>query len=449
MADDINGLTAGQQEALAGEIAARELLYTVAVDKPRPILTGGQPGSGKSYIVDQLAVAFEPIGGIITVDPDAIRPQLPYMKDRIAVGDLDIPKAANVDAGTVAYKLVQIAKTERRNLLIDGTLQNTDRAIGLAKELSAAGYQVEMHAMAVYPDLSHARTYTWREAQIATSPTGFGRGVSDEFHDQAVAGFAKTVDAYQVDKFVTSIALYSAGGTKDAECRLSGGQWVPDIAMSRVLKAAHESPTPAIKLATVDAWQMARDAMQRRAAEPQEQAKVAQFHLAAVERLEPAQRPPAPATPQQSAERYEQMRQAEATEIRSRAAKLATVLQGQLDTARASISEHRGSMPAAPRGPAAWIPGTEAAYSRKQNAWIDTHNELKGAASRIEKRLDTVVEFAQPGRAERLAASIVTWREPELARSATEFADTQRQQKVAALMQEREQQHRQRKSQSR
>ena len=172
-------------------------------------------------------------------------------------------------------------------------------------------------------------------------------------------------------------------------------------------------PLPGIKLATVDAWQMARDAMQRRAANPQEQAKVAQFHQAAVGRLEPSQQLPALATPAQSAERYDKACQFEANAIRERAGRLATALQSQLTGARADLAEHRATMPAAPRGPAAWIPGAEASYSRKQNAWIDTHNELKGVASRIEKRFDTVAEFAQPGSklypaaAERLAATKV------------------------------------------
>lgn len=453
MADEPKGLTPGQQDALAGVIAARELRYTSAVESPRAILTGGQPGSGKSYIVDHLAVTLPPAGGIITIDPDAIRPELPYMRDRIAAGDLDIPNAANVDAGTVAYRLVQIAKAERRNLLIDGTLQNTERAVGLARELADAGYQVELHGMAVYPDLSHARTYTRREAQIAASPTGFGRGVSDEFHDQAVAGFTKTVAAYQVDKLVTTIALYTAGGTKEAECRLSGGQWVPDISMPQVIKVAHERPTPAIKLATVDAWQMAREAMQRRAADPQEQAKVAGFHLAAVERLEPAQRPPAPPTPQQAADRYDKACEAEASAIRQRAAKLATRLQDQLDTKRAAVDAHRGTMPASPRGPAAWLPGIEAAHARKMGAWIDADNRLERAAGRIEKRLDRVAEYAapastSPGAAERLAASNVGRREPELARVASAYATAQREQRAAEVMQEREQQ-RQRQTRSR
>lgn len=441
----IKGLTPDEQDELANVIASTAFSYTQAVDHPRAILTGGQPGSGKSYIVDTLAVQFEPIGGIVTVDPDAIRPRLPYMQGRIAAGELDIPDVANIDAGTVAYKVVQLAKAEQRNVLIDGTLQNTPRAIGLAKELTAAGYQVEMHGMAVYPDLSHARTYTRREAQIATSPTGFGRGVGDAFHDQAVAGFAKTVDAYQVDKLVTTIALYNSGNSIEAECSLVGGQWEPQVSMADVLRNAHGNPTPAVRVAAVDAWQLARDAMRERRADDQEQSKVTAFRADAISRLDPAT----------AADRFDAACAAETAEVRRRADRLQAAIGARLDTLREAVKEHRAEMPVAPKGPAGWLPGAERAYGKKLDSWVDQNNALKAAADRLEKRLDRVAEYAErplpgyPGRAERLAETIVSKREPELARVASVFHEAKRIEDITATMKVQEEQQQQRRARSR
>lgn len=446
MADDqIVGLTSAEQDELASVIASTAFSFTQAVDRPRAILTGGQPGSGKSYIVDSLAVQFEPIGGIVAIDPDAIRPRLPYMQERIAAGELDVPDVANVDAGTIAYKMVQLAKAEHRNVLIDGTLQNTPRAIGLANELTAAGYQVEMHGMAVYPDLSHARTYTRREAQIAASPTGFGRGVGDAFHDQAVAGFAKTVDAYQVEKVVTKIALYNSGNTIEAECSLVGGQWEPQVSMAQVLKNAHENPSPAVRVAAVDAWQLARDAMRDRRADDQEQAKIVAFRAAAITRLDPAT----------AADRFEAACAAEAAEVRRRADRLQGIIGARLDTLREAVKDHRAEMPVAPKGPAGWVPGAERSYAKKLDAWVDQNNSLKASADRIEKRLDRVAEYAErgtpgyPGRAERLAEAAVTRREPELARTAGSFLETKRLEEITASLKAHEEQQQQRRTRGR
>ena len=271
-------LTDAERQRLAERAIEDDLAASRPVDHPRAVLTGGQPGSGKSQIVAAISFQFEVSGeGAVIVDPDEIRPTLPYMRERIAAGNLDTPDAANSDAGTIAYKMVQIAKSKRRNLLIDGTLQNTSRAVDLADELHFAGYSVEMHGMAVSPDLSHARTYARREAQIASSSSGFGRGVGDEFHDQAVAGFAETVTAYQTRYKVDAMALYDDQGAKIAETRLIDGHWEPPLSMATALADARQNPSPEVLQTTFETWTLARDLMAARNADGAELAKVTDY----------------------------------------------------------------------------------------------------------------------------------------------------------------------------
>jgi hypothetical protein len=287
--DAPRGLTPAEQMAHAAELMRKALGRTAPREEPTAILTGGQPGSGKSYITRSVGVRFEGVGGLVVIDPDEIRPTLPYMKSRIEAGDLDVPDVANVDAGTIAYQMVQIAKRERRNVLVDGTLQNTGRAVGLAEEMREARYGVEFHGMAVYPDLSHARTYTRREEQIEESPTGFGRGVSDEFHDQAVRGYSHTVDTFQRKASVDSMTFYGGEGRSTVQTRLENGSWVPAVSMADELRREHERPTPAVLDTTTRAWRSAVDRMQSRGAPAAELAKVMGFRDAAVVRSVKAQ----------------------------------------------------------------------------------------------------------------------------------------------------------------
>lgn len=287
--DAPRGLTPAEQMAHAAELMRKALGRTAPREDPTAILTGGQPGSGKSYITKSVGVRFEGVGGLIVIDPDEIRPTLPYMKSRIEAGNLDVPDVANVDAGTIAYQMVQIAKQERRNVLVDGTLQNTQRAVGLAEEMRQARYGVEFHGMAVYPDLSHARTYTRREEQIEESPTGFGRGVSDEFHDQAVRGYSLTVETFQNKASVDSMTFYGGEGRSTVQTRLENGSWVPAVSMADELRREHERPTPAVLDTTTRAWRSAVDKMQARGAPATELAKVMGFRDAAVVRSVKAQ----------------------------------------------------------------------------------------------------------------------------------------------------------------
>jgi predicted ABC-type ATPase len=275
------GLTPRQQMEHAMRLMERQLPRTSPMDRPRAVLTGGQPGSGKSYIVRSVGVQFEGMGGAVVVDPDEIRPTLPYMAERIAKGDLDIPGVANVDAGTIAYQMIQIAKREKRNVIVDGTLQNTGRAVDLADELRKAEYGVHFHGMAVYPGLSHARTYKRLEEQIEQSPTGFGRGVSDEFHDQAVKGYGLTVETFQKKASVNSMTFHYGDGARTVETRYVDGHWVPAVDMRKELEQVQERPTPEIAKETVETWSSAVDKMRTRGADAAEIARVDGFRQAA------------------------------------------------------------------------------------------------------------------------------------------------------------------------
>ena len=279
-------LSEAEQQAHARHLMKEALQKSQAVDRPRAVLTGGQPGSGKSYIVNSVGVEFEGMGGVIKIDPDEIRPTLPYMAERIAAGNLDIPNAANIDAGTIAYQMVQIAKEHRRNIVIDGTLQNTSRALDLAGEMRKAEYHVEFHGMATYPDLSHARTYSRREEQIAQSPTGFGRGVSDEFHDQAVKGFGLTVEMFQQKAAVDSMTLHFGNEGPPVSTRFINGSWAPAVDMKATLDHAHQQPSPEVLKQASDTWTTASKAMKARNADPEEIAKVDKLCNSAMDREE-------------------------------------------------------------------------------------------------------------------------------------------------------------------
>lgn len=256
------GLSKSEQQELAAELVEERLAITMAVPNPTAILTGGQPGAGKSVAKEQVVARFADAGGIIDIDPDDIRPALPYMDAFRAKGGSAIPDFANTDAGDVAYLVLQGVKTEKRNVLVDGTLRNTDRATDLALDLKAIGFNVEFHGMAVYPDLSHARTYLRREKEIQQSTTGFGRAVDDAFHHAAVDGYATTVKAFYEDKQVARMVLYDRAGAVATDVKLEAGEWAvpglgavpPDKNPVTVLHQAHTQPDAATLHEAAATW---------------------------------------------------------------------------------------------------------------------------------------------------------------------------------------------------
>ncbi|TAL63698.1 MAG: hypothetical protein EPN79_16215 [Burkholderiaceae bacterium] len=101
--DAVKGLTPAEQQAWAERLVRRRLLGTSAPAALLAVLTGGQPGAGKSAIVATQGPRLNKLGGTVVVDPDKIRPTLPYMRQIIEAGNLLVPDVADRDAGTVAY----------------------------------------------------------------------------------------------------------------------------------------------------------------------------------------------------------------------------------------------------------------------------------------------------------------------------------------------------------
>lgn len=286
---DQQPLSTAERDKLARSLIDVQLGMTKAVDEPKAVLTAGQPGSGKSVIVRSISVQFEGMGGAITIDPDAIRPNIPYMRERIAKGDLSIPDAAYQDAGTIAAGMMKMGAEANRNIIYDGTLSNTFYAKQNSDYLRANSYRVEIHGMAVDPDLSHARTYSRREAEIASSPTGFGRGVGDKFHDDAVSGLVSTIKALQDEGKVDAIVLYDRTGRKVGSAQLEEGRWVPDKSMADELKKVHAFPDQGSRDEAAKTWDKAATLMDVRNADPDDRRKVEAFRDAAR-----ALAPPAP-----------------------------------------------------------------------------------------------------------------------------------------------------------
>ena len=194
MVHAVQGLSPSERKTKARELLNKDLSTTHAVQTPTAVFTGGQPGSGKSITRKHVVAEYDHSGGIIEIDPDQIRLDFDYMRPMIAAGGQDIPGFAYSDAGRVAFHMVGYAAEAKRNALIDGTLKNIDHTLQLIGKLRAAGYKIEIHGMAVYPGLSHARTYARREEEIANSPSGFGRGVDDDYHHEAVHGYMHTIE---------------------------------------------------------------------------------------------------------------------------------------------------------------------------------------------------------------------------------------------------------------
>lgn len=194
---------------LAQDWIEPKLYQTERQERPTAILLAGQSGAGKSTVSNDLRQALQQRGGYIAVDADHFRHHLPYVED-LDREDADFSTQTQVDAGALANAIRDEAIKNRRNLVIDGTLRDSDAAIELAKTLRDNGYRVELHAMAVNEQISYERaTSRYERDRAAGKPA---RYVSKDWHDRSYAGMADSVRRLEYSAAVDRVSVYDRLG---------------------------------------------------------------------------------------------------------------------------------------------------------------------------------------------------------------------------------------------
>lgn len=210
-------------EQVYTKIERHALDHTVAQEKPRAILLGGQPGSGKSELARMAQHELSQNGRAVVIDADKLRERNPVYQ---ALSITDPKNAADLthkEAAEWARRLTTAAVKGRRNLVIDGTMRDPKGVLTLAAKLREHGYTVEARVIAVSPEVSINRARLRFEEQMAAR--GVGRFVNQAQHDVAYKGLADSVSALESARAVDAIRVYDASQREIYANQLVRGSW--------------------------------------------------------------------------------------------------------------------------------------------------------------------------------------------------------------------------------
>jgi len=214
--------TEKHEEIYSEKIAARYLPLSKPQEKPFAVITGGQPGSGKSSLAE-LAIERFSASGYVLVDADKMRPYHPNYTHLMRVDDKVAANLTHDDCGPWATRLMRDGVAGRRNIIIDQTSRDPIAMEQITQQLRQAGYRVELHVMAVPAAISEQRIHQRYEGQRARD--GFGRFSTKDKHDEAFAGVAATVAQVEERMQVDRIFLYDRAVQKIYDNQLVQGQW--------------------------------------------------------------------------------------------------------------------------------------------------------------------------------------------------------------------------------
>jgi predicted ABC-type ATPase len=174
---------------------------------PKGIILGGQPGSGKSYLKDEVMLEFnESFIFISTDDLRLYHPAYPELQQNPET----VQNAANLVhpyASTWTKKLISHCIENKYNLIIDSTLGgDIDAVYGSIDTFRNNGYQVHLRVMAVPAIISKLSIFLRYETQLAEK--GFARWTRMEDHDNRFDNLENYLIDIESKKRLDSIAFY-------------------------------------------------------------------------------------------------------------------------------------------------------------------------------------------------------------------------------------------------
>ena len=230
-------------ERIYQKFKKRALESTSTQEHPRAILLGGQPGSGKSYLREIVIKEFASKGGAVVIDPDILREKDSLYIELSRTDPIHAGDRSHEQASTLAKRLTAAMVSERRNLIIDGTMGNPESIRKKIHLLRQHGYAIDVHVMAVNPELSKVQSNLRFERQVAGS--GRGRFVPKTVHDAAYEGLSRSVDMMEQECLVDSMHIHDSDRQRIYENRLIDGNWQKGpAAMSTLIAERTREQTP-------------------------------------------------------------------------------------------------------------------------------------------------------------------------------------------------------------
>lgn len=189
-------------------------LNAVPQEKPIAVFIVGQPGAGKSTIINSL----ENKDQFIFIDADQYRnlyDDVNNLKNKDIYEYLN--QSGKVSGKTVEY-LIDDFSNQKYNLLIEGTLRNPDVPVHTAKLLNNKGYTSNMNVMAVKPEESKLSTIdrylTLEEQKINIDKDTLARPVDPKIHDTIAKNLPENLKKVAESNQFNTISIYTRNDGK-------------------------------------------------------------------------------------------------------------------------------------------------------------------------------------------------------------------------------------------
>lgn len=176
-------------------------------NRPVIIFTGGQPGAGKSA-ANARAKFDRP--SLVEIVGDDFRKFHPGYNEIMSRDPLAMPDYTAQASGRWVGMSADYTRSQRMDTLLETTLRQPNVVERTMSDFKKAGYEVELHVVAVPAEISRIGTVNRYAGQVRDQ--GAGRWTPSAAHDVAAAAVPGTMKALLDSGLVDRILLVSRGG---------------------------------------------------------------------------------------------------------------------------------------------------------------------------------------------------------------------------------------------
>lgn len=253
-----------QHQTIYSRIEKNTFGSTKSVVNPRVIITGGQPGSGKSKLLELSKREF-PDGNVIVINGDDLRNYHPQAERILKADDKRFAERTDPDSREWTRKVFERAIEEKRNIIFESTMRDPGPISKTMEKLKEEGYHITGKVVATHE--RHSTTGIFKRYEEQKAEKGFGRFSEPASHDAGYKGMPKTVEHIEKEKLVDRLEVYDRSGELLSRNELKDGEWEKEPDAVQVIEAERDrEPSEREIQALRSDWQRVYDLMEERQA---------------------------------------------------------------------------------------------------------------------------------------------------------------------------------------
>jgi len=211
MADDSYKLSDIKHEIVFSGLERMMLNGTSASLLPKAVIVAGQPGAGKSALIEVAKLEFATQTAAV-INGDQYREFHPQSKGILHLDDKLYAERTDPDVRVWTRRLFWSAITNKRNIIFEGTMRQPKPIMETIVNLKQSGYTVEIWAMAVKKELSELGIMERYEDQKKLY--GAGRWTPPSAHEAAYINMPNTLEQIELNSPISRVRVF----TRAHEC---------------------------------------------------------------------------------------------------------------------------------------------------------------------------------------------------------------------------------------